>query len=188
MITAGWAGRFFSIKDMHQSWVKINFAGWPNGTFMKKLMPKSEWSKVFVFDFVIVFQNIWYQYHIEDNMAIFSFLLLAPTSQLIADSNAAYPTDSQWHSSISGIARCWIKAGLASLQSVRAIPPAANSTAICAANAAGAEVQKRGYKNEVALFFTLDTLTMTWTTRLDHKTIQGQIEFIAEMAFAKKLY
>ena len=98
-----------------------------------------------------------YRHYCEDNTAIFSFLLLALTSQLIADSNAAYPTDSRWHSSISDIARCWIMAGLASLQSGLAIPCNTckcwrNTSAIPVANAAGAGVHKRGYKNEVKFF------------------------------------
>ena len=115
-------------------------------------MPKN---KVLVVDFVTAFEI--YQCYFEDTITLFSFLLLGLTSQLIADRNAAYPTDP----------RCGISAAYLTYPSAGSrqgwhpcnLRPCNTSnckykcntckykclcSAIPAANAAGAEVQKRG--------------------------------------------
>ena len=82
-----WVGRQVQ-RLASKVYYNIYYAGWPFGSFTRKWMPKN---KVLVFDFVIAFEI--YQCYFEDTITLFSFLLLGLTSQLIADRNAAYPTD-----------------------------------------------------------------------------------------------
>ena len=122
------------------------------GTFKRKWMPKN---KVLVVDFVIAFEI--YQCYFEDTITLFSFLLLGLTSQLIADRNAAYPTDPRC--GISAAYLTYPSAGSRQGRHPCNLRPCNTSnckskcntckykclcSAIPAANAAGTEVQKRG--------------------------------------------